>query len=469
MFLNKNKNKYENFCYIPDVNPYTGTLNDKEIVLDEDLPESKIKTSSCDKYWKEWPLEYNSTMVDDEPIMINDKDLQLPKEKNFSDNSYKAGFIDFTKLSELISNKTIDTNFNNDSEELFINPITKEKFQYKYELDNFYFQHNQKTGINRWNKYNPNVKTNFEYEEIKSSMENINLLNQYFIEKCNTMQKQFVEYKTIEFQIFKYKLLTIKYKNKNIQNPIYTIQITLFRELDLYMNTFSYIGFIKDNNKNNNQKNDIIIFNVEYIGRNSKDTFLLTSGYNKNEQKYKNFNDFHKSETFINNHPDTILKIIEEQKEEYKLKNHYACFNIENNDIIKYESKEMCESKFDNYGKEKTVGMYDTPCKKNEDCPFYKKNKNYKNEFGKCMKNGFCQLPLHMNRLGYRYYMKNEKPLCYNCNTSIYQYSTDLDFCCDEQLNKKKYSFLHSPDFAFSNDNLQRMNEKNKNDFLKDK
>ena len=36
---------------------------------------------------------------------------------------------------------------------------------------------------------------------------------------------------------------------------------------------------------------------------------------------------------------------------------------------------------------------WDKPCLRNEDCPFYKKNMNYPNNFGQCI-NGFCEMPL---------------------------------------------------------------------------
>ena len=67
-----------------------------------------------------------------------------------------------------------------------------------------------------------------------------------------------------------------------------------------------------------------------------------------------------------------------------------------------------------------------------------------------------------MKNLGYHYYIdhKNTKPLCYNCNPNQkWQPYSNLDFCCDEQKDRKKYKYLKSPDYAFLNDNQNRLNE----------
>ena len=77
----------------------------------------------------------------------------------------------------------------------------------------------------------------------------------------------------------------------------------------------------------------------------------------------------------------------------------------------------------------------------NEDCPFFKKNKNYENERGGCIK-GYCELPLGMKLSGFRKYDENLKPICNNCKNNTV-------FCCDEQKNKKKYPELKSPDYLF--------------------
>jgi hypothetical protein len=225
----------------------------------------------------------------------------------------------------------------------------------------------------------------------------------------------------MNFDIFKYKILHINYLNNDENSPVYIIEISLFRESDLYLNTFSYVGYL--------QENIIKIINVKYIGRNSTDSVLLSEFYNPNEIKQEIINKNFDNTPIIEKDPDAIVAIAKKVKEDFKLKNQYACFNlnyspIRNNEyILTNNSRESCEIDYDSYGRPKEVGIYDTPCKKNEDCPFYKMNKNYDNDFGKCLDNGYCELPVNMKRIGYRYYTQNnnELPLCYNCETDKYK------------------------------------------------
>lgn len=100
-------------------------------------------------------------------------------------------------------------------------------------------------------------------------------------------------------------------------------------------------------------------------------------------------------------------------------------------------------------------GLWDTPCENNHQCPFYKKNKNYPNDRGKCI-NGYCELPLNMVRLGYKYYRKDKKykPLCHNCNDEISNKNClgkECSMCCDNQ---------EKPDYAFENDSKERYKHK---------
>lgn len=94
-------------------------------------------------------------------------------------------------------------------------------------------------------------------------------------------------------------------------------------------------------------------------------------------------------------------------------------------------------------------GIWDTPCKTNDECPFYQKNKNYPNNFGGCNK-GYCQMPIGLKRVGYKYYEDLNNAICHNCKAnSKYKYK-----CCLDQLNNpNNYPKLKSPDYAFTNDN----------------
>ena len=462
IFLINNFKKIEHFCKIPTIDPITGVINNKDVSLDYPA-QSNIFTSSCDKYWKDWALEKNNTMIEDAPIVINSNQLSLPKEKEFADNSYNSGLIDYNQLANIITDN-INIDIFKNSEELLIDPITKKKIDYLYELEYIYIENNKKTYINRWEKYNPSIKTYFNYDDIKSNIENINKLNIEFKNRIDSRQKellsdnQLILYGLVPYEIFKYKILHINYLNSDINKPVYIIQIVLYRESDLYINTFSYTGFFENNNP--------ILSNVKYIGRNSTDSVLLSGFYNPYEIKEHIINTNFDNSSIIEKDPDAIVALTKKQKESYKLKNQYACFDInysptkKGNIILPYYSREACESSYDAYGKAKNIGIYDTPCKKNNDCPFYKINGNYKNEFGKCMDDGYCELPMNMERIGYRYFKNNpnKKPLCYNCKSNKFQMFSTIDMCCDEQNNTNKYGFLKTPDYAFEGDFQDRKN-----------
>jgi hypothetical protein len=102
-----------------------------------------------------------------------------------------------------------------------------------------------------------------------------------------------------------------------------------------------------------------------------------------------------------------------------------------------------CESGTDTYGKEAPKGTWDKACFYNFECPFYKSNKNYPNEFGGCV-GGFCQMPVGVERKGVRYYEGVEKAVCRNCLEG-----DKFNNCCDKQKDRVKYPKLNSPDYAF--------------------
>lgn len=114
------------------------------------------------------------------------------------------------------------------------------------------------------------------------------------------------------------------------------------------------------------------------------------------------------------------------------------------------ESKALCESKYDVIGIPKSVETtWDHPCIQDTDCPFYKANKNYSNKRGGCDKDGFCEFPIGIRRVGYRKFDDQGPytPFCYQCKTP-----NDPN-CCKSQENSWG---LLSPDYAFANDTEER-------------
>ena len=135
------------------------------------------------------------------------------------------------------------------------------------------------------------------------------------------------------------------------------------------------------------------------------------------------------------------IKFLEDKKEEKERDMEYKKYKC-------FDTDGFNESTCKSYSFMRGVkGTWDKPCTKDAECPFFKSNKNYPNTRGGC-KNGFCELPTNMKRLGYRYFDENLKPFCHNCNRDNCL-GEDCFTCCEEQKNN---SNLRSPDYMFDND-----------------
>ena len=468
IFISKVINLKEHYCKVPPKNKI-GTDNYFNVDIDF-KPQSNIFNSNCDKYWKQYSKEYNSDLILDEPIPIPGNQLKLPVEAGTGNSTYKYGLIDFNKLSSLINDNNVDKKLYDKSIKLSINPINNESVKNINEVSFFIEKLNKKTNIKRFNEYNP-TKTNY-FKTIISPIKEINTLNIDFLKRINNKQVNIMSQKDklyngkMEYQIYNYKIIDIKYINSNSKKPIFVIIVNLFQEYNYYINSFSYIGYIDNENK-------VRIFNCEFIGVYPSAQFLNTSGYDeKLPTNYyilnKNFNDFQPRMNDINK----VVKIIDNKKKLNSLESNYACFNTDINSpnkILKHDTKTLCESNIDQYGRPKPVGIFDKPCEKDEECPFYKSNKNYKNNFGGCI-NGKCMLPLNMKNIGYHYYSynKNYNPLCYNCDNKEFDLlSNKLNDCCKDQFDKNKYKELKSPDYAYKNDIINRINVYNQKNYKK--
>jgi len=455
----------EHYCKVPKVNRQ-GVLNDITRKLDY-ISQSDIYNSNCDKYWKKYATEYNSVLRLDEPIPIESSQLKIPKTSNIANRVYLYGLFDFQKVGNLVNDPNISIDKLKNASLLLINPVTKEKLRYEYEVDFHIRELNLKTDKKRFNEYNPSKKNTFPY--IPSPIPEVNRINQDFLHRLNTKQIQVassfdkIKAGLLLYQPYGYRIITVKYIDKNPQKAIYVIQMLLFQEFNYYINSFAYIGFIENN--------QVKIFKTEFIGVNQSSNYLSAPGYDKTDPTNffilnKNFNDFQPRIKEI----DEVIEIVDNKNELRELSEQYACFNsnVDSSQVfLKYSNKNDCESPVDHWGKSKPVGLYDKPCKENEECPFYKINKNYNNNFGGCI-NGKCELPLNMKRIGYHYYSNsvNDKPLCYNCDSKdVNLISSDIDSCCEDQYNKKEYPKFKSPDYAFKNDIVPRINSYNKRNY----
>ena len=121
----------------------------------------------------------------------------------------------------------------------------------------------------------------------------------------------------------------------------------------------------------------------------------------------------------------------------------YKCFNPNAPDgEIPFNNEIFCTS----YHKQlNSIGVWDKPCSSSDECPYYLSNKNYTNNFGGCLINGKCEMPIGVSSIGYRNIGKGSTPLCYNCPSR----SRGNHNCCEEQ---KENESLNSPDYMFPND-----------------
>lgn len=133
-----------------------------------------------------------------------------------------------------------------------------------------------------------------------------------------------------------------------------------------------------------------------------------------------------------------------------------ACFDQNWTQIMdnKIVTKQACE---------RTKGnKWDTRCKYNHECPFFKKNKNYLNSFGGCSDNGFCQMPIGIENRGFtKYDARTNKAVCYNCEKKKTNPSKTNNNCCEEQMSNPE-SFndkLKSPDYMFADDTNTRISK----------
>lgn len=219
-------------------------------------------------------------------------------------------------------------------------------------------------------------------------------------------------------------------------------------------------------------QNDIVkkllnISNINIIGIDLNQKYLLTNEFinqkycnfnSKNLKTSKCFNDIFLNEKekniFIKSLKDNKNFKINSFKETEFLKEKEKEKEL-NDEYIKYKcfgNNGFNESTCNSYSFEKgKTGVWDKPCLKNEECPFYKKNRNYPNSRGGCI-NGYCEFPLNIKRLSYKKYDKKIKPFCHNCKLDNCL-GDDCYTCCDNQKRDKlKYNFLKSPDYIFQND-----------------
>lgn len=268
------------------------------------------------------------------------------------------------------------------------------------------------------------------------------------------------------------ELYVIKYTNserfKFKQDKI----INYYIDYENNLERFEFQGIIFRNNKEhnffvyfdivfNNKYINYYINNIVILGINIEQLIifadLLNKDYNLDSGEVhlsmSNENPAYVTDDYINNYAKTVTDFVDKDVQKRKetqreqLENGY-CFYKDSPD------KNTCIS----YTEEGGVGIWDTPCKYNEECPFYKKNMNYPNSRGGCI-NGFCEMPVNIKTLGYKEYNESGEnaAVCYNCDYKPGCKGIECSQCCEDQKDISLYPNLVSPDYAYNNDYFERI------------
>ena len=337
-----------------------------------------------------------------------------------------------------------------------------------------------------------NIRAEISYYQIEEILTNIRTPYEFFMFNKNVYSLNRIKYSEIAkneniASSLKYVLLNflinfnvIAKKANYIQKYQYTpfqiinvdpIKILFNQEINLYC--FICIVELYRKNKQNSTTiylnilykpdKDIIMFTKAIIKgiRTDEDIAFNKLKYHKKTYNQLNYSDIINEKTTRIMPADTeINTALKNRNDSIKLEEHnkkFRCFNpnapngidtsvLTKNDCISYSEKYGCP------------GKWDIMCNTNEECPFYKANKNYNNDRGGCNE-GFCEMPVGVDNIGYHFF--SGTPMCYNCGDS------KIVECCNDQKDKHKFPNLITPDFVFSNDYNPRMNQKKTLDKLK--
>ena len=319
--------------------------------------------------------------------------------------------------------------------------------------------------ISKYLRIDKNIKDKNIYKTISELI--INEINKLFVKFKLGNTKHL--YDKRKYELFSYTLVNDK-NIDGISNKNIILNIAFYKHLKEEYYT------IQLNANYNGFNNTIRINQIDILGINEEENITF-SDLKKPKQKYCLLNDNNlKENKFFSKYSNKFNTTKLEKCHNDKLVNNKLTLDLykkefnenEVKDFLKYKEtmkkngeenkKYKCflkdgfnESTCKAYSlSKKTSGVYDKPCNYNEECPFYKKNKNYENSRGGCIK-GYCEMPLNIKRVGYKVYLSKHKPFCHNCNKKNCL-GDDCFTCCDEQKDKNKYPNLKSPDYMFTND-----------------
>lgn len=252
---------------------------------------------------------------------------------------------------------------------------------------------------------------------------------------------------------------------QNINDILIQYKINKSKQLERYMFTMDIYRYMKFHGFHilvncvyDISKNKIIILNLKSKSIIVQGDFYLHKGISNNKlDTYLNINN--QSQAYNNIENTSIdLKLPSKnqmnQISDKKLKNiiydflkdAYTCYGSEGNDYYN------CKAKKGITGQYKKIGFWDRPCLQDQECPFYKANKNYDNNRGGCIE-GVCEMPINVKLVSPRQFLPNTPPYCHNCDKS-----DNIGDCCNQQM--KYNSKMKSPDYAFDGDLKDRLEKR---------
>jgi hypothetical protein len=420
----------------------------------------------------ELPLETMYKNLDKSKKLISDQKLFSSNQKSFLDEH-----LDY--LNDIENKKSkIGLSLSQDKTVFNPNPTldSNDPNSSKLKLTANFFVSNELSGLKE-----------LKYEDLlKEHQIILKKLFYYFILKFNIEVKKsgydLPYHQPKNYRITDYQIIKIQY-HKELNLYLYTFICEVFREnkhygFSIYLEmfyraeknkiwinkshlmgivpqsdlVFKQFGTYNFNNKNNNKNNNLTSFPIS----DKPDQSILDDLYTK----MQNFN-------FRDQNNQSLSYNI--QLRDFDLNAGHKCFKPNGDEYPDAKTSNDCLSIDPNI---KQTGVWDRECQKDEDCPFFQANKNYPNNFGGC-KVGKCELPVGMNRIGFKHYNK-DKPICYNCNLKDEIMTADgysvvkerkcsgieCNKCCDIQHKKNIYPDLKSPDFVFENDQIERSKHK---------
>lgn len=343
-----------------------------------------------------------------------------------------------TNMSSLNLGKTSSLQVLSPSElkkKLKIFTIVKEQYKYK-ELCGLKYNYYKIKG----NKINPFIKIVKIFLKMFKKQIEIIVSTKKICQGINPCIVNILKYSIIKLDTFEdFKRITGQFLFDFNNRPFrYLIGFVISTEGNLSIHKLNFLAMdIPGNTRKLNDNNDIYPKNIEIYSR------PLISKYNA-------------SKTYLYNSTEVLDK-----KKEEKIDKKIFLTKKEPIDLLAprcygrdADNKIDCEKEYEKIdGKLKKldiVGIWDKPCITNEECPFYQKNKNYPNNYGKCLGNGYCEIPVGINQLSPHFFKNKERGICYNCKKGIN--------CCKEQENDRtKYPNLNSPDYFFKGNKRDRV------------